>query len=33
MVADDRLFIPGPRVVDAARILAGVIHPGVDAAK
>jgi iron complex transport system substrate-binding protein len=27
-LADDRLFIPGPRVVDAARILAGVIHPG-----
>ncbi len=33
MVADDRLFIPGPRVVDAARILAGIIHPGVEAAK
>jgi len=29
IVADDRLFIPGPRVVDAARILAGVIHPDV----
>jgi iron complex transport system substrate-binding protein len=29
IVADDRLFIPGPRVVDAARILAGVIHPEV----
>jgi len=24
---DDRLFIPGPRVVDAARILAAAIHP------
>jgi len=33
IVADDRLFIPGPRVVDAARILAGVIHPGVPPAK
>lgn len=33
MVADDRLFIPGPRVVDAARILAGIIHPGVESAK
>jgi iron complex transport system substrate-binding protein len=29
VVADDRLFIPGPRVVAAARILAGIIHPGV----
>jgi iron complex transport system substrate-binding protein len=33
IVADDRLFIPGPRVVDAARILAGVIHPGAAARK
>jgi iron complex transport system substrate-binding protein len=31
IVSDDRLFIPGPRVVDAARILAGVIHPGTAA--
>ena len=29
IVADDRLFIPGPRVVDAARILTRVIHPEV----
>jgi iron complex transport system substrate-binding protein len=33
IVADDRLFIPGPRVVDAARILAGVLHPGVAVTK
>ena len=33
IVADDRLFIPGPRVVDAARILAGIVHPGVPPAK
>ena len=29
IVADDRLFIPGPRVVDAARVLARAIYPGV----
>ena len=29
IVADDRLFIPGPRLVDAARILAETIHPGL----
>jgi iron complex transport system substrate-binding protein len=29
IVADDRLFIPGPRVVDAARVLARTIHPAV----
>jgi iron complex transport system substrate-binding protein len=28
IVADDRLFIPGPRVADAARLLADLIHPG-----
>jgi iron complex transport system substrate-binding protein len=28
-VADDRLFIPGPRVLDAARVLARLIHPDV----
>jgi iron complex transport system substrate-binding protein len=32
-VADDRLFIPGPRVVEAARIMAGIIHPGTQAAR
>lgn len=30
LVADDRLFIPGPRVVDGARVLARSIHPDVN---
>jgi iron complex transport system substrate-binding protein len=29
IVADDRLFIPGPRVAEAARVLAGVVHPEI----
>ena len=33
LVADDRLFIPGPRVVDGARVLARSIHPDVDLGK
>ena len=28
ILADDRLLIPGPRIGDAARILAEAIHPG-----
>jgi iron complex transport system substrate-binding protein len=29
ILADDRLSIPGPRVVEAIRLLVGVLHPGV----
>jgi iron complex transport system substrate-binding protein len=33
LIADDRLLIPGPRVIEGARVLAGVIHPGLEVSK
>jgi len=29
ILADDLLLVPGPRVVEAVRMMAGVLHPGV----
>jgi iron complex transport system substrate-binding protein len=28
MLADDRIAVPGPRVAESARVLAGLLHPG-----
>jgi iron complex transport system substrate-binding protein len=28
LLADDRIFVPGPRVAEAVRVMARVLHPG-----